>query len=88
MSALISFAKGTVLLLWAGAFVTLARPFPSPLHEILVVLLVLGLPAHVLETWLFARSRGGLAKVRRMDVVQIMIFGAPHLAAIRQRTVP
>lgn len=86
MSALIVALKGIVLLLWAGAFLTLARPFASPWHEILVALLVFGLPAHVVETWLFARSRGGLANVARADIVQIMVFGAPHLAAIKQRS--
>jgi uncharacterized protein YhhL (DUF1145 family) len=88
MSALIFVLKGIVLLLWAGSFVTLVRPFASPVHEILVVLLVVGLPAHVVETWLFARKHGGVRSISRADVVQIMIFGAPHLAAIKLRNVP
>jgi uncharacterized protein YhhL (DUF1145 family) len=88
MSALIVALKGIVLLLWAGSFVTLVRPFASPVHEILVVLLVVGLPAHVLETWLYARKHGGVRHIRRTDIAQIMIFGAPHLAAIKLRSVP
>lgn len=85
-SILLSVAKAIVLGLWACGIVTLVRPLSSPFHEIFVAVLVIGVAAHLVEAWLFARKRGGWRNVAKSDLVQILIFGGVQLAAIAVRT--
>jgi uncharacterized protein YhhL (DUF1145 family) len=84
MSTVVNVAKVVVLALWAGGLLALFDALSKPFDRAFLIVLMVGIPAHLVEAALFARRRG-LGRVRGVDLVNILVFGGPHLMAIKLR---